>query len=387
MKRSYLLAAVVLAGACGSEFHAPFENANPSAPTIQVGPGGQTHSSRNTAAPAGIPDAPPAGMRNEGTKVWFIPVPGGDMVRLAQNPELWPVAQRRVDVVGIFQAQAYHEPGYTGCGFPCGPNHYQALVQAVPEGYFKWIADRFLVSMEAGSVKEHACTEERIRDIFRIDNIVISNIKAAGGRLDYIAQDEPFASGTGPAVFDQFYGRQAGCGLTSAQVAALQRIYNDGIHSKHPEVQIGFIEPYPYESADAIMSNLLELEKAGVPIPFFRVDYDQVRAMREDQDYKTDLRRLRDFCRSKGIPFGVIIWGPDGTSNETYAVGHWATARAVLQAVGVTEDTVFESWAAPQPEQHGMVKTKPDTVPESDPNTHTGLVNATLDLFRIRPRQ
>lgn len=386
MKRLVLLATVMLAWACGSEFHAPFENANPSAPTIQVGPGGQTHSSGSTAAPEGIPDAPPAGMRNIGTKVWLIPVPGGDLMRLAQNPELWPIAQQRVDVVGIFQAQAYWEPGYTGCGHPCGPNHYQALVQAVPGGYFKWIADRFLVSMEAGSVKEHACTEERIRDIFRIDNIVISNIKAAGGRLDYIAQDEPFAAGLQPAVFDQFYGRQAGCGLTPAQVAALQRIYNDGIHSKHPEVQIGFIEPYPMHSVEGMMSYILELEKAGVPVPFYRVDYDQVRAVRENKDWKSDLRRLRDFCRAKHIPFSVILWASDGSSNEAYAAGHWATARSVLQAVGVTEDTVFESWAEALPNQGHLVKTKPDTVPESDPNTHTGLVNGTLDLFNIKPR-
>ncbi len=384
MKRLCLLAAVVFVGACGSEFHAPFENANPAAPTIQVGADGRAHSSGNGVAPAGIPNVPPAGMRNEGTKVWIIPVPGGDMMRLATDSELWVKAQRRVDVVGIFFLEAYDEPGFV-CGEPCGPNTYQALVNAVPGGMFKWLSDRFLVSMETGSIKPQACTPERVADIARITNIAIANIKKAGGRLDYIVLDEPFASGTAPDAFDPFYGRQAGCGLTSEQVAARQHIFNDDVHAQHPEVEIGLIEPYPLESADVIMANIQELENAGITLPFFRVDYDQVRAMRENRDWKGDLRRLRDFCRAKRIPFGVILWGADGSSNEAYAAGHRATARSVLQAVGVTEDTVLESWAEVRPNQGG-VKSKPDTVPETDPNTHFGLLNWTLDFFNIKPR-
>jgi len=231
----------------------------------------------------------------------------------------------------------------------------------------------------------HSCTPERIQDVAFHTVIAINNIKKSGGRLAYISLDEPFASGTGTAEDSPFGPSYVGCGLTPAQVAQLQKAFNDRVHADHPEVQIGFIEPYPHFTADEIMSFLLELEHAGIPVPYFHLDFDQPRAVREKTDWLSDIARIREFCRAKGIPFGTILVGWDGRTNEQYASGYLAVARSSLRAVGVTEHTVLQSWAEDPPGQLNSLKHIPDTVPESNSASHTGLLLWTLEYLGISP--
>jgi hypothetical protein len=69
--------------------------------------------------------------RNVGTQVWLVPVPAGDLMKLAQQPDLWLNTQQRVDVVSLYFLHAYYHTGFE-CGTPCGPNTYQNLMNAVP---------------------------------------------------------------------------------------------------------------------------------------------------------------------------------------------------------------------------------------------------------------
>lgn len=333
--------------------------------------------------PASATDVGPrtaAGYRNTGTQVWLVPVPAGDMMRLAEQPESWPTAQQRIDVVSVHVLQAYHHPGFE-CGVPCGPNTYPNLMQVVPGGMFKWLSERFILGIDSESVKSHACTEELVRGLANMTLNAIVNAERHGGRVSYLSMDEPFASGVFPVDTPGF----GGCGLSVHEVARLQRVYNDTIHAAFPRVAIGFIEPYPKFSVEEIMSQLLELEHAGVPIPYFHLDLHLQGAIRERSDVAHDLRRLHEFCRARGIPFATIIFGEDGTSNEGYAADAWATARLIATTTGVTEHTVFQSWAESEPGNLVSRKDKPDTVPETDPFTHTGLVLRILEFFQIQP--
>jgi len=383
MKR--VLAVAVIAAACGSQNTYNLPGSNLTAPSsVQFGGDGRPAPAVAPPAPTGVPEAPPAGFRNRDTQVWLVPAPAGDLQKLAQQPELWPRTQKRVDVVSLYFLHAYHHEGFV-CGDPCGPNTYPNLVKAVPEGMFKWLSDRFVLSFEAGSVKEFSCTAETLEPVILYTNVAIANIKKAGGRLSYISLDEPFTAGTANEDRSPFGQPNWGCNLTPEQVAVLQKQFNDGIHARHPEVQIGLIEPYPHFTPDEIMTNILALEAAGITLPYFHLDFDQPRAAREDKDWRSDIARIREFCRAKGIPFGVILVGWDGRTNEQYAAGYWGVARTTLQSVGVTEHTVLQSWAEDPPGQLNSLKHIPDTVPETSDVTHTGLLLRTLEFLGIAP--
>jgi len=319
--------------------------------------------------------------RNAGTQVWMVPVPAGDMQKLAQHPELWPNASRRLDVFSFYFLAAYHHPGFE-CGTPCGPNTYPNLVTAVPEGMFKWVADRYLVGMEAGSVKSFSCTEQKIREeIGRYTNVAIDNMEKVGGRLDFITLAEPLLSGLAvPGA--PFTG---GCGLNIAEVARLQRVFNDTVHAQHPEVQIGLVEPYPFFGPDVLMSFVLELEHAGVRLPYLHLDMDLRGVVQDHVDVRRDVQRLRDFCAARGIAFGMVVFGNDGSSNEEFSTDAWATARMIVSTGGVNDHTILQSWA-----DHGDpngLKDRPDTVPETNGATHTGLLLSILEYMHIRPLQ
>ncbi|MCC6934598.1 MAG: hypothetical protein IT406_02855 [Candidatus Yanofskybacteria bacterium] len=365
--------ALVLAGfvcSCGSSWNV----AAPSSVAIGQSPRSATAS----------PEGAVIGSRNRGTQVWMNPPPAGDLIRAVGHPELWAETQKRVDVFAIYFVQAYWHEGYE-CGNACGPNHYQALRDA---GAFRSLSERFTVAMEAPAVKEWSCTPELITNQIALPVAhALDLVQEAGGTVSYISVDESFAMGTngyqgqsgpfGPSV--------TGCGLAPDAVAALLKLYVDTIHERHPEVQIGFIEPYPHFSPDQIISFLLELERAKVPIPYFHLDMHLKGGVRRREDMAEDLRRVREFCAARNIPFGVIIFGEDGTSNQQFAADAWAVTQMVASAVGVTEHTVLQSWAEDPPGDLNSIKHVPDIVPESDPSTMSGLLLQILKFLKIDP--
>lgn len=321
--------------------------------------------------------------QNNGTQVWFIPVPAGDMMKLAQQPDAWPQARSRVDVFSLYFIHAYHHEGFV-CGNACGPNTYPNLLTAVPEGMYQWLSDRFILAFEGTSIKPHACTEDAIRNQAAFStNIAISNIEDAGGRLTYISLDEPFASGTATAQRNPFGAAYGGCSLSGEQVARLQRIFNDVVLAEHPSVQFGFIEPYPYFTPDEIIMHAMQLEDAGVRPAYFHLDFDVPRSVRERKNWIADVRRIRAFFAARGIPFGVIIVGGDGTSDQAYMTDAIATMRAAYQAVGVTEHTILQSWAEDPPHDLMSLKHIPNTVPETQSGTHTWFILEVLRYMGI----
>lgn len=323
------------------------------------------------------------GQRNQDTQVWLIPPPAGDLINLATHPEWWPEAAKRTDVVSLYQLEGYTQPDWK-CGIYCGPNDYQSLVDAVPGGVFKWLSDRFILAHEGGSVKPHACTAKQIDGQISLETRVIDNIDNSGGHLSYLSLDEPFTSGVQQGLF--WDGKLKGCDLTQQEVAVLQKRYNDGIHATHPEVQIGLIEPYPHFTVDQLMSFINELEAVGIRLPYFHLDFDQPQAVREGSDWKSDIPRLYRFCHAKGIPFGVILVGWNGHSDEEFATGYWSVVRPTFQAVGVTDHTILQSWAEDPTGGPDTLKQIPHVVPETQDTSMTGLLRLTLDFMGIRPR-
>lgn len=312
------------------------------------------------------------------TEVWLQPAPAGDMLEMFRHPEQWERARAQTDVIGFYSVSAFDfpaDPGGYDCGVPCGPN---SLANFRAADVFRTVTQVWgkKIAIEAGAVKAHSCDDIRKEAIPAL--IVLDNITAAGGRADYIAIDESFAAGTNPVDTPGF----GGCGQNIAWTAARVKEYMDIVHARHPETQIGLIEPYPHESADAIMSAILEMEHLGVRLPFFQLDFDFFAGERNKEHYIADIRRIREFCRAKGIRFGVIIWGADGRSNEAYFADAWGSFLTVYAAVGLTEITKFQSWAESEPTNLNSRKFAPDVLPETNPNRHTGFLLRVLDYIR-----
>lgn len=373
-----LCCAIGVFGGCGNDIDV-------TAPSVSLGVGPRT----------GIPTTSSEG-RNIGTEVWLAPVPAGDLIQAIQHSELWPEAQKRVDVFAVYGAQAYpfHLEG-VDCGKPCGPNTSTALMQAVEGGAFKWLSERFKLALEGGGVKEYSCTSETLRDATVWLMRSMEMIEKSGGRITYLAVDESFLSGVTTPHYSPAYRQTFGCGLSPERVANLLKEYVDLIHSHFPHIQVGFIESYPSSTADQLMSFLLELERAGVPIPFFQVDMHLQAVVRENHDLYRDLARLKQFCEARNIKFAVIIWGENGSSNQAFATDAWATLRIIKRAVGVTTQTKFQSWAENPPGDPLSLKNRPglvtndsgELVSETDPLTHTGQMLQQLEFLGVQPTQ
>jgi hypothetical protein len=106
------------------------------------------------------------------------------------------------------------------------------------------------------------------------------------------------------------------------------------------------------------------------------VDIDFYRVKRERSDLSAALRAMRDWATRARVPFGAIVWGEHGTSDEAFCKDALALAQAIHDAIGFPSqgDAIFQSWS---PDAGGR-KTHPHLLPESAPYTHTWLVNDVL---------
>jgi hypothetical protein len=106
------------------------------------------------------------------------------------------------------------------------------------------------------------------------------------------------------------------------------------------------------------------------------VDVDYYRVKRERADLPAALRAMQGWATRAGVPFGAVVWGEHGTSDEAFCKDSLALAQAIHDAIGFTsqQDAVFQSWS---PDAVGG-KTHPHLLPESALYTHTWLVNDVL---------
>ena len=306
--------------------------------------------------------ASPSSFTEPSREVWVSPnVASRDFLDLFTRSDEWRTARGKVSTIGFFDAQVRHEP----CDL-CGPNTLDRFLHVVPEGAFRWLrANRLWVAIEAPSVKASDCSaaanagfaEEAIR-----------NVEDAGGAVRWVAMDEPFTSGL------------PSCHQTIDETAAAVAGYVRMVNGAFPGTGVGLIEPYPFFSEQQIESFLDALERAGVHLPFFHVDFD---SSYPDVDFRTDLNALRAFCWQHGIRFGVIMIGSDGSSSQAAISGALDRATLLSGVLGLrAEDHIlFESWLdVPSLRGQQDERLYPDNLPENDPFTMMGLVNTALTL-------
>jgi hypothetical protein len=320
---------------------------------------------------AAIPLAQSAAQRAVIRKqVWFTPASAApDLLDLFNNGALWETARERLAVIKFYQGQLMvpHPLAVEG-------NTLDALrdVRAFSRISSEWHKS---IAIEVGSVKAFYCSADGTAESRAVSetNGVIGVVEALGGRVSYLAMDEPFYAAA----------TERPCGAPDAE-AAVDRVVNyvRGVTAVHPGISIGLIEPWPYFSAATIARFLTALRQRGVTLPFFHVDVDldQVRPGRDD--FARDLRYLAGVCAAQGTRFGMIIWGQDGTSDAAYMTGAWKrvqlTADAFADWLDMPQDIVFQTWTR---DPRTNLPTVPANLPEATPNTHTWLINQATPLL------
>jgi hypothetical protein len=184
---------------------------------------------------------------------------------------------------------------------------------------------------------------------------IARRIQQAGGTLDYVALDEPFA-------FGHLYDGVNACHWSEQKVIDQVIGFGRAIRKVFPGAQIGDIEPlWAGTGASDLKGWIRAYAKAtGSDFPFFHFDVDFTRP-----DWPDVARQLEETCRARGIPFGMIYIG-QGDTDQAFAASEqdrFATYEA--KAGGQPDQVIFQSWVD-----------KPDHVlPETTPGTFTWLVD------------
>ncbi len=302
--------------------------------------------------------------------VWFTPGPGtADMRELFLPGAPWPNARAQVSVFKFYQGQVlYPTPSYYL------PNDYHGLAGV---GAFRTLTQEWhkQIAIEVGVVKAQYCSTDGVQERNAIRDTVASiwRIEAAGGRVNYLAFDEPFYAGA----------TEAECGAPDLGPAADRVIhYMAAVKSADPDIVFGLIEPYPYFSASRLAQILDMMRARGIVFRFLHLDagVDVVKPAAL-AGVPADWRSLASYCAAIGTRFGVIVNGDNGDSAALYANGVMLRLQILEEAFGdgadMPDDLIFQSWAVNGAGQ----KVIPPNLPETTPNTATELIDRGLLLL------
>ena len=310
----------------------------------------------NIPAPTPLPD----------DLVWFAPNFGStDYVELFTKPDNWLLARNKVDVFKFYTQNALGDP----CDI-CGTNNLQAFEEV--DAFRKLNDWGIAISVEVGAVKTWGCTGHREAEVAAE---TIANIKRNGGSVSLLSMDEPL-------IYGQLVDGGKSCGQPPIESAAITAQFISQIHQQYPDVLVGDIEPYPHFSAAELEEWIISLEQEGVDLAFFHLDIDVERVRFEGWNVVADLQRLRDFCRQRGIPFGVIMisnWKAAG-SNRAYFESTLQWVNTVNTAIGKPDHVIFQSWQGPA--SSGAYEV-PINLPQNDPEnySHVRLILEGLEVF------
>jgi len=184
---------------------------------------------------------------------------------------------------------------------------------------------------------------------------VCERLKSLGGKLDYLAMDEPFWNGNirppkGYTVVGPY------------EMAKNAKITVDAVHSVFPKAQFGDTEPVqPTPGVDLVGKYALWLEawrhEVGKPMAFFHLDVGW------DDISNEEIAAIGNMCKSRNVPFGVIYNGRTHDENNRDWLKHAHDHFARYEVAGslLPDQPVLQSW-----------NFFPDRVlPESDPEAHT----------------
>jgi hypothetical protein len=271
-------------------------------------------------------------------ELWFCPSPGTPDWRALADPATFAMLAADCDALQLYQDQLLEAP------MPPARSPRSALP---PHGWNTWRAfrdwgilpmaalHRLPVIVEAPGLKEWsdspAVYADRILESARI-------ARRIGGAISAISLDEPWNAAMNirqpPWPFDQ----------ALAHLDEMRRL----VRINEPDLVIGLIEPYPALTVDTLCASITQFAPA-----FFHLDID-FRAARQAATLamiQREVARVADCCRTAGVPFGIIIWGYDEDTAETFMRSAQTLLAAIQHAVlrgelAWPDRLIVQSWSA-----------------------------------------
>ena len=343
----------------------------------------------STVGPAEESDRHGQPSRSAVPSVWFAPdSETPDLVEMFRRPELWAESRSHISVFkfGPLQVRSTGKPPVNSVDDLARVGAFQKLGT--------WGID---IAIEAPSIKPWDCTAVHAR---QMTADYIRSVKVAGGKVRFIAMDEPMASG----LVQCHDSVDAALDKTVDYIKQLSADPDLAAQGLTPEV--GDIEAYPSQGVAGIERWVEGLERRGAKPRFFHLD---INVHRLDVDHtidaQRDLRELARFFRANHIPFGVILW-PGYNPVASDRVFHDLTlswTRRVHQAIGQPDQVIVQSWVvrggaacsltdpkcdmlhphcAPTDGPNCGKHSVPQNLPDSDPSAFS-LTQTMLDALRV----
>ena len=255
-------------------------------------------------------------------QVWFAPdndTP--DLVDLFRQPQLWRDARSAVSVLKLGPQQVDGRSGKN------------SLSELTEVGAFRMLQSWGIkLAIEAPAIKEWDCSGQKALDYtLRL----VDNVAKAGGAVNYISMDEPLVAG------------MRVCGDTLETAAAKTANYVEKFASQAPEIKVGDIEAYPFNTVAQIRRWIAALGENGAKLDHFHLDVNvHFLDVHPEIDVRSDLKLLRNFFRGQNTRFGIIFWsGYDpAPTDEAYYRRTMAWVARVHAAIGAPDDAIFQSW-------------------------------------------
>lgn len=299
-------------------------------------------------------------------RFWFSPNPNSeDYAKLFFNPAQWSTARQKIDVFKTFEGII--NVTQEGLG--------KKMIEG--EAYIKinrWGMD---LAMDVGAVKHHTCLG---RDSAALALSAARIAEANGGRFKSIAMDWPSMGGS-----DIVNGET--CGYTIEESARETANFIRAVKQARPDIEVGDIIGYPLFKVEQIIVWLsLLYNQENVSIDFLHLDLHHTNPWLQDpknrKNLAPDLLYLKSILDANGIPFGMILWGTDGSSPEAYYnnVMRWVNEVDQIFENNHPRDYIIQSWGGADPTT-GL----PINLPETAPYTHTKIINDAYAVLMTSP--
>jgi len=270
--------------------------------------------------------------------LWFCPSPGTQDWKALADPSMFAMLAADCDALQLYQDQLLDSP-MPPLGLP-----RSALP---PHGWNTWRAFRewgilamalshgLPLIVESPGLKEWsddpAVYADRILESAQIARTV-------GGTIDSVSLDEPWNAGINicqpPWSFEQVL----------AHLNDVRRL----VQAAEPGVAVGLVEPYPALVVDVLCSSVATFAPAFLHLD---IDYRAAKQSKALEAIQADIVRVADCCRTANVPFGIIIWGYEEDTAETFVRSARTLLAVVQQAVirgelSWPDRLIVQSWSA-----------------------------------------
>ncbi len=266
-------------------------------------------------------------------QIWFAPLDNlyrsynktkgpDDYPELFNNPGQWDQAARHVDVFKIY------------------PDWAERAEDASLRSMLQWLTDRHIsLGLEYGGLRASATCGTGIEgyDGGNLKNVLL-RMKRLGGRVDYIALDEPLWYG-------HIYRGPRSCNASIPDLAQELAVQVKMAETIFPDIRIGDIEPFPQQGTTDWIDDINSWPASYRAATGRKLDFLHVDVM-WGQNWLEPTRALHSALKLKQIPFGVIYNGSStDRSNKAWldsVMAHYAEFEGAGER---PENVVFQSWS------------------------------------------